>query len=102
MPRKNYDKMYEEKKTAEVAPAEESVEVKEETDVKPKPKKTKLPFMGIVTGGLALNVRKTPGGQIIGTVSDGGQVRVLDDSVEGWYQIESPVGFVMSKFIKKA
>ena len=115
MAKKNYSEMYKssipveeatpaEEPVVDVAPAEkeEAVEVKEEETAEKKPKKAKLPFMGVVTGGLNLNVRKSPAGQIIGTVSDGAQVRVLEETNDEWYQIESPAGFVMKKYIKKA
>ena len=111
MAKKNYNELYKssipaeeaapaEEPVVEAAPAEEE-EVKEETTEK-KTKKAKMPFMGIVTGGLNLNVRKTPAGEIIATVADGAQVRVLEDVNDDWYKIESPAGFVMKKFIKKA
>lgn len=108
MARKNYDKMYEEKKEAapaeepivESAKAEPEVEIPEEPKVAEEIPATK-PFMGIVTGGLNLNVRRIPGGEIIAVIPEGAQVRVLDDSEDGWYRIESPKGFVMKKFIKK-
>lgn len=114
MARRSYDKMYEEKKEViEAAPAEEpvveSAEAEPEVETAKKPKKEKIaddipamkPFMGVVTGGLNLNVRRTPGGEIIGVIAEGAQVRVLDDSEDGWYRIESPKGFVMKKFIKE-
>ena len=110
MARRSYDKMYEEKKeVTEAAPAEEPVVESAEAEAPKKPKKEKVaddipamkPFMGIVTGGLNLNVRRTPGGEIIGVIAEGAQVRVLDDSEDGWYRIESPKGFVMKKFIKE-
>lgn len=115
MPRRNYNKMYEEAtEVKEAAPAEEPiVESAEaepvEEEIVEKPKKTKVaddipatkPFMGTVTGGLNLNVRRTPGGEIVAVIPEGAQVRVLDDSDDGWYRIESPKGFVMKKYIKK-
>lgn len=108
MARKNYDKMFEEKKT-EAAPAEEPVieeavasvpDVPVEESKKAESPITK-PFMGEVIGGLNLNVRKTPNGEIFTTLSEGAQVKVLDNSVPEWYKIESPDGFVMKRFIKK-
>lgn len=102
MPRRNYDRMYKEKDVDAVPAEEPKVEESATEEVKPKAKKVKLPFMGTVTGGLGLNVRKTPGGQIIGVISDGAQIRVLNDENPDWYQIESPAGYVMKKFIKKA
>jgi len=109
MSRKSYDKMYEEKKK-EAAPAEEPViesaeaEVKEEVVEEPKVAEdipATRPFMATVTGGLNLNVRKTPNGDIIAVIPEGAQVRVLDDSDPKWYRIESPEGYVMKDFIKK-
>ena len=115
MARRSYDKMYDEKNkvTEEAAPAEEpiveSAEAESEVEPAKKPKKEKVaddipatkPFMGVVTGGLNLNVRRTPGGEIVAVIPEGAQVRVLDDSDDEWYRIESPKGFVMKKYIKK-
>lgn len=111
MARRSYDKMYEEKKeVTEAAPAEEpvveSAEAEPEVETAKEPKVAEeipamKPFMGVVTGGLNLNVRRTPNGEIVAVIPEGAQVRVLDDSEKGWYRIESPKGFVMSKFIKK-
>ena len=104
MAKRNYNKMYEE--NLEAAPAEEpvvesakaepEVEIAEIAEEIPATK----PFMGIVTGGLNLNVRRMPNGEIVAVIPEGAQVRVLDES-DGWYKIESPKGFVMKKFIKK-
>ena len=114
MAKRNYNKMYEENQ--EAAPAEEPIvepaEAEPEVVEAPKkPKKEKKevaddipsikPFMGIVTGGLNLNVRKTPNGEIVAVIPEGAQVRVLDDSNEDWYKIESPKGYVMKKYIEK-
>ena len=104
MARKNYNKMYEE--NSKVAPAEEPVvepaeaELKVEASEEVKETPITKPFMGVVTGGLNLNVRKSPNGEIIAVIPEGAQVRVLED-LDGWYKIESPKGFVMKKFIKK-
>lgn len=108
MARKSYDKIYDEKH--EAAPAEEPIvesaeaetkEVPEEKVVEKKETAITKPFMGIVTGGFSLNVRKTPNGEIVTTIPEGANVRVLDNSNDGWYKIESPSGFVMKKYIKK-
>lgn len=112
MARKSYDKMYEEK--TEATPAEEPIieSVKAEPKVKTaKPaKKVKevaedipaiKPFMATVTGGLNLNVRRNPGGEIVAVISNGAQVRVLDEVDDEWYRIESPKGYVMKKYITK-
>ena len=111
MARKSYDKMYDEKrKEKEAAPAEELVvesaeaEPEEKTVEEPKVAEeipATKPFMGTVTGGLNLNVRKTPNGDIISVLAEGAQVRILDDSDPKWYRIESPEGYVMKDFIKK-
>lgn len=108
MAKKSYDKMYEEKKV-NVAPAEEP-KATETPDTIPEekfetPKKSEAPltkpFMGTVTGGLGLNVRNAPDGQIIAVLPEGAQVKILDNSNSDWYKIETPDGFVMKKFIKK-
>lgn len=108
MAKKSYDKMYGDKKV-DVAPAEEPKAtetpdaIPEEKSEKPRKSEAPLtkPFMGVVTGGLGLNVRKTPGGQIIAVLPEGAQVKVLDNSDPDWYKIEMPDGFIMKKFIKK-
>ena len=107
--KRNYNKMYEE--NLEAAPAEEpvveSATAEEAEEIVKEPKKVAddipatKPFMGTVTGGLNLNVRKTPNGEVVHVIPEGAQVRVLDDSNHDWYKIESPEGFVMKKFIKK-
>lgn len=104
MSRRNYDKMYEEKNTAPVEePIVEEAPASEEVVEEKKPAKSvKVPFMGTVTGGLSLNVRKDPNGKIISSLADGAQVRVLNADDPDWYQIEYLNGFVMKKFIKKA
>ena len=106
--KRNYNKMYEE--NLEAAPVEEPVVESAKAEVEETPKKSKKvaddipatkPYMGTVTGGLNLNVRKTPNGEVVHVIPEGAQVRVLDDSDRDWYKIESPEGFVMKKFIKK-
>ena len=108
MAKRNYNRMYEEKQ--EATPAEEPVveEAVADTPDEPieSPKEVKeepltKPFMGVVTGGLNLNVRRTPGGEIVAVIPEGAQVRVLEVIDSDWYRIESPKGFVMKKFIKK-
>lgn len=111
MARKSYDKMYDEKKEVkEAAPAEEpiieSAEAEPEIETAKESEVVKeiaviKPFMGIVTGGLNLNVRRTPGGEIVAVIPEGAQVRVLEVVDSDWYRVESPKGFVMKKFIKK-
>lgn len=108
MAKKNYNRMYEEK--PEATPAEELVVEEAVADIPDEPvalpKKVEngpltKPFMGIVTGGFSLNVRKSPNGEIITTIPEGAQVRVLEVIDSDWYKIESPKGCVMKKFIKK-
>lgn len=108
MSKKSYDKIYEEKKK-DAAPAEEPVvdEAKASIDepvkesVEPEEIPMTKPFMGTVIGGLSLNVRKTPNGEIIGALAEGAQVKVLEIANADWYKIESPEGYVMKRFIKK-
>ena len=58
-------------------------------------------YIGVVTGGLNLNIRKNPGGEIIKAVPNGTNVTIVDDSNKDWYKISEPVaGFVMKKFIR--
>lgn len=110
----NYNKAYERKNKvenevldpvieAEVTPEETEVveEVKEE--VAPKREKIqKFPFMIEVIGDLALNVRKTPNGEIFKSIPNGANAKVLEISEDGeWYLIESPKGFIKKEFTKK-
>lgn len=86
----------------EEAPVEE---IKEEVKIEPKkekkPEVAKTSIGGIVTGGLNLNVRKSPNGEIVKTIPNGTKVVIVDkDSNADWYGISEPVkGFVMKKFI---
>ena len=130
MEKKNYNNMYKPKTLKEIndeltAPVEESAEVepqveeveeakdevveekveevKEEIAVEEKKEEpiAKKASTGKVTGGLSLNVRKAPGGEIIKVLSNGESVTIKDDSNADWYEISSPVsGFVMKKFIQ--
>ena len=71
----------------------------------PKKKEAKItkPFMVEITGNLNLNVRRRPMGDIVTSLAPGAQAKVLDTTEDGeWYQIESPKGFIMKKFTKKA
>ena len=106
MAKNNYNKMYKENETLEEVVKEkiEADEAAEEKVVeKPVVEKTKTtkPFMGEVVGGLSLNVRKQPNGEIFKSIPDGAQVKVIEVVDDNWYKIESPIGYVMSKFIKK-
>ena len=119
MEKKNHNSMYKNKTLKEIneevatAPVEELAvttapveeiedvkikEVKEDTIVEPVVNKA---YAGIVTGGLNLNVRKSPNGEVIRVLRDGERVEIKDDTYHDWYEIYSPVkGFVMKKFIK--
>ena len=78
----------------------ELVEEKEE-EPKVETPVTKPSYRGTVTGGLNLNIRKAPGGDIVKVVSNGSFVTIEDDSNPDWYKISEPVeGFVMKKFVK--
>ena len=115
MEKKNYNNMYKAKNLKEIneevatAPVEElSNEEVETTNVEEKvikvelkePEVVKLEKSGIVTGGLNLNVRKNPNGEIIDAIPTGTKVTITDDKGD-WYAISSPVsGFVMKKFIQ--
>lgn len=115
MEKKNYNGMYKSKNLKEIseevaaAPVEElskiEVEPAEEKDEViihelPKPEVVKIDKTGVVTGGLNLNVRKTPGGEIIDAIPTGTQIKIVDEKDE-WYEISSPiVGFVMKKFVE--
>jgi len=109
MAKNNYNKMYKENNIpeevlnehfeTEITP-EDVIEKTVKDVVEEKPKNFK-PFMGEVIGNLSLNVRKQPGGEIYKSIPDGAQVRVIEVVDDNWYKIESPVGYVMSKFIKK-
>ena len=97
--KKNYDKMYEPKEETKVEETkEEVVETQIEDIPLPKSSKKKSKF-GKVVGG-SLNVRNTPGGDIVKVISDGENVTI--DSEDGdWYKISVPVeGYVMKKFIE--
>lgn len=114
MEKKNYNNMYKSKSLKEIseetatAPVEElsKTEVEptevEENVIKmelPKPEVEKIEKTGTVTGGLNLNVRKQPSGEIIGSVPSGTKVVIINDR-DDWYEISSPVaGFVMKKFV---
>lgn len=97
--KKNYDKMYEPKEEIKEEVTEEPVKETPVEDIPiPKVSKKKEKF-GKVVGG-SLNVRKTPGGEIIKAISDNENVTI--DSEDGdWYKISVPVeGYVMKKFIE--
>ena len=58
-------------------------------------------FIGTITGGASLNVRKHPNGDIVTSLKEGTQVVIVDESNPEWYKIESPEkGYVMKKFVR--
>ena len=121
MEKRNYNNMYKSKTLKEIneevatAPVEEPTnvveetpieekkeEVKAETKIDKKPEVAKAEFSGVVTGGLNLNVRKSPNGDIVKTIPNGARVVIADKDSNNadWYEISEPVkGFVMKKFI---
>ena len=85
----------------------EEIESAPEPEVVEEPKKKEAkvtkPFMVEITGNLNLNVRRRPMGDIVTSLAPGAQAKVLDTTEDDeWYQIESPKGFIMKKFTKKA
>lgn len=117
--KRDYSKAYENKNKASVDPKTdlnadsvvdtkvEEIESAPEPEVveEPKKKEAKItkPFMVEITGNLNLNVRRRPMGDIVTSLAPGAQAKVLDITEDDeWYQIESPKGFIMKKFTKKA
>lgn len=119
MEKRHYNNMYRSKTLKEIneevaaAPVEEPTDVVEEAPIEEKEVKevkkeaikedpvVNKAYAGIVTGGLSLNVRRTPGGDIIKVLKDGERVEIKDDKNDDWYEINGPIkGFVMKKFIK--
>ncbi len=51
--------------------------------------------------GSHLNVRKTPGGEILGTVADGTPLAATGDEVDGWRPVnyKGEPAYVMAKFV---
>ena len=115
MEKKNYNNMYKSKSLKEIteevatAPVEElsktetePVEVEEKVIKKELvvPKIKKEEKNGTVIGGLNLNVRKKPNGDILDAVPSGTKVVIIDEH-DDWYEISSPIaGFVMKKFVQ--
>ena len=121
MEKRNYNSMYKSKTLKEIneevasAPVEEPTDVVdkapiEEAVLKEEPKKVeeekkpevaKTEIAGVVTGGLNLNVRKAPNGDVVKTIPNGTRVVITDENSNAdWYEISEPVkGFVMKKFI---
>lgn len=100
-PRKNYNKMYDEKEKAvmtEVTP-NEVIETTVEDIIKENKKDSFK--IGKVIGDANLNVRQTPGGSVITTITPGTEVEIETGVNEDWYKISKPiVGHVMKKFIE--
>ena len=105
MAKRNYDQMYKSKsydeKEIPVVKEEPAVEeTAEAVGVKPEPVKEKKAEkkIGTVIGGLRLNVRTQPNGDVVDSLQDGSKVTIVKE-IDDWYEIESPKGFVMKKFI---
>lgn len=82
-------------------PMEIVPEIKEEIKEDIKVEKKIPSFIGTVIGGGNLNVRRSPGGDVITSIKEGTQITIIDESNTDWYKIESPVkGYVMKKFVK--
>lgn len=90
MARREYNQMY---KGYEEKPIED-------TQIEEK-KEEKTFVNGIIIGGKNLNVREKPNGEIIDSLPNGTQIKVMDDSNPEWYKVESPKGYVMRKFVEK-
>lgn len=92
--KRNYDKMYDAKETEEVKEIEPPI-----IEVTPEEtKKKKFKFGKVING--SLNVRKTPGGEIIHVLKDGENV-TIESEEDDWYKISVPhEGYVMRKFIE--
>ena len=107
--RKNYNEMYEPKeevKKEEVKKEEvkkEEVkkegEVVDELEITPTEVKGKKFKFGTVING-SLNVRRTPGGEVVNVIKNGENVTI--ESEEGdWFKISVPYeGFVMKQFVE--
>ena len=101
-PRKNYNKMYDNKSEepavmTEVTP-DEVIETTIEDIVKEN-KSKKVPSQGKVIGG-SLNVRIKPNGSIKTVILEGSIVKIIEEDGD-WYKISSPTdGYVMKKFIE--
>ena len=86
---------------APVEEIEDKIEELEDEETVVEIPETKKEISGFVTGGLNLNVRKSPNGDIIKSIRTGDKVSIIDDSNPDWYKISSPIeGYVMRKFIK--
>lgn len=48
----------------------------------------------------ALNIRRQPGGQVIGTLEDGQNVSIMGRPQDGWVRIENPMdGYVAARYL---
>ena len=94
-PRKrSYDKMYESKE--EVKKEDEIVD---ELEVTPKEVKGKKFKFGTVING-SLNVRRTPGGEVVNVLKNGENVTIESEDGD-WLKISVPFeGFVMKQFVE--
>ena len=92
--KKSYDKMYEPK---EEVKTEEKVA--DELEITPKEVIGKKFKFGTVING-SLNVRRTPGGEVVNVIKNGENVTI--ESEEGdWFKISVPYeGFVMKQFVE--
>lgn len=95
--KKSYDKMYEPKEDIKVEKTEEKVV--DELEVTPKEVKGKKFKFGTVING-SLNVRRTPGGEVVNVLKNGENVTI--ESEEGdWLKISVPYeGFIMKQFVE--
>ncbi len=92
--KKSYDKMYESKE--EVKTEEKVVDELEVTPTGVKGKKFKF---GTVING-SLNVRRTPGGEVVNVLKNGENVTIESEDGD-WLKISIPFeGFVMKQFIE--
>ena len=95
--KKSYDKMYEPKEDIKVEKTEEKVV--DELEVTPTEVKGKKFKFGTVING-SLNVRRTPGGEVVNFLKNGENVTI--ESEEGdWLKISVPYeGFIMKQFVE--
>lgn len=101
-PKKNYSKMYDKKEEPAVMTEVTPDEVIETTveDIIKEDKKDSFKT-GKVVGEANLNVRQTPGGSVVTTITPGTEVEIETEVNEDWYKITKPVtGHVMKKFIE--
>ena len=95
--KKSYDKMYEPKEDIKVEKTEG--EIVDELEVTPTEVKGKKFKFGTVING-SLNVRRTPGGEVVNVLKNGENVTI--ESEEGdWLKISVPYeGFIMKQFVE--